>query len=244
MREQPQASPARSALAGSPQRFGIPPGPGGPDGSRRRNAARPLPDPVAIRLCRVPDVAPPYDGDRPGSAGPARAEALAAAITAALQGGRADSETSARRPDGPRARSGHPRRPAGGADGADRADRAWRDTSATSGPGAWPSKFAQVLAETLAGSRPPGQISPWTTDRARSHIRRLGPMLTAGQQPVVQRIVTSRPADDVMEMSVVVGFGPRVRAVAIRLERTGAGPAMPGQATARPRWVCTAVEAA
>ncbi len=69
-------------------------------------------------------------------------------------------------------------------------------------------------------------------------------MLTAGQQPVVQRIVTSRPADDVMEMSVVVGFGPRVRAVAIRLERTGPGPTTPGQAAARPRWVCTAVEAA
>jgi Family of unknown function (DUF6459) len=103
--------------------------------------------------------------------------------------------------------------------------------------GQWPSRFAQVLAETLAGERPPAQLTPWTTQRARSQIRRLGPLLTAGQRPVVQRIVTSRPAVGVVEMSVIVGCGARVRGLAVRLERPpGPGPHAP--------WLCTAVEAA
>jgi len=101
-----------------------------------------------------------------------------------------------------------------------------------------------VLAETLAGSRSPAQLAPWTTERARSHIRRLGPLLTAGQRPLVHRVVTSLPAADVIEMSVVVGFGPRVRALAIRLERTAARRLEPGGPGRQPRWLCTAVEAA
>jgi len=43
-----------------------------------------------------------------------------------------------------------------------------------------------------------------------------------------------------MEMTVVVGFGPRVKALAVRLERAGACTA--GDRAAR--WLCTAVEAA
>ena len=103
----------------------------------------------------------------------------------------------------------------------------------------WPSQFAQVLAETLAGSRPPRQLVPWTTERARDRIRRLGPQLSAGQQPRVRRVVTFHPTADVMEMTVVVGFGKRVHALAVRLERADCGQA------ARPgRWLCTTVEAA
>jgi hypothetical protein len=108
----------------------------------------------------------------------------------------------------------------------------------------WPGRFAQVLAETLAGARPPRQIAPWTTERARRHIQRLGPLLAAGEQPRVRRVVTSRPARDVVEMTVVVGIGPRVRAVAVRLERAGPRPASPGRDAQAARWVCTAVEAA
>jgi Family of unknown function (DUF6459) len=63
--------------------------------------------------------------------------------------------------------------------------------------------------------------------------------------------MTSRPATGVVEMTVVVGFGPRVRALAVRLEReararpSGPGrnsPPQPGAEAAR--WICTAVEAA
>jgi len=81
-----------------------------------------------------------------------------------------------------------------------------------------------VLAETLAGSRPPRQIVPWTTQQAREHIQRLGPRMASAQRPRVRRVVTYRPASDVMEMAVVVAFGPRVRALAVRLERSAAGP--------------------
>jgi hypothetical protein len=97
-----------------------------------------------------------------------------------------------------------------------------------------------VLAETLAGSRSARQIEPWTTEQARIHIERLGPRLASGQRPRVRRVVTCRPASDALEMTVVVGFGATVKALAVRLERAGTCPA--GDRTAR--WLCTAVEAA
>ena len=52
----------------------------------------------------------------------------------------------------------------------------------------WPSQFAQVLAETLAGSRPARQLAPWTTEQARRRIRQLGPMLATDQRPKVRRV--------------------------------------------------------
>jgi hypothetical protein len=51
--------------------------------------------------------------------------------------------------------------------------------------------------------------------------------------------MTSRPATGVVEMTVVVGFGPRIRALAVRLERSGPEPD-----AAAARWICTAIEAA
>jgi hypothetical protein len=49
-----------------------------------------------------------------------------------------------------------------------------------------------------------------------------------------------------MEMTVVVGFGQRVHALAVRLERAGRGPAAAdhGRAAQSGRWLCTTVEAA
>jgi hypothetical protein len=103
------------------------------------------------------------------------------------------------------------------------------------GPDGWPSQFAQALAETLAGSRPAGQLVPWTTEETRQRIRELGPLLATSQRPRVRRIMTSAPAADVLEMTAVVGFGPRVRVLALRLERAE---------KARRRWQCTALESA
>jgi len=111
-------------------------------------------------------------------------------------------------------------------------------------PPGWENRFAQVLAETLAGARPPRQIVPWTTEEALRRIQRLGPRLASEQRPRVRRVLTSLPAPDVMEMTVVVGFGPRVKALAVRLEHTGPRPAALPGARAAGRWVCTAVEAA
>lgn len=269
---QPRVSPDRSQPARSPWRDAG--SQGGPGEARRRDVTRPLPDPVAIRLCRVPDTAPPYDDEASGEPepGPGRADALASAIVAALEAGdrprhavlaSAEGPPAGRRPPrpmrpapapGPSGRAstarpgGTPRRP-----GTSRQAHAPRQAGAPGRAGTarpspssadWPSRFAQVLAETLAGSRPPAQLAPWTTERARSHIRKLGPLLSAGQRPLVQRVITSAPSADVVEMSVVVGFGPRVRALAVRLERTAARPATAGRAASQQRWLCTAVEAA
>ena len=217
-----------------PERPGCPNAPGG---------HRPLPDPAAIRLCLVPDSAPPYDDEVPsGEPDGGRQTTSGPATDRPVKGGPVKG--------GP-----------------------VRGGSATAAAPAWPSRFAQVLAETLAGSRPPRQIEPWTTQQAREHIYRLGPRMASAQRPRIRRVVTYRPASDVLEMAVVVGFGPRVRALAVRLERSAscprdgvgrsAGPGAPvsrgrpavsggvaGQGeTAGPgeppgRWVCTAVEAA
>jgi hypothetical protein len=83
--------------------------------------------------------------------------------------------------------------------------------------------------------------------------------MSAGSQPRVRRVVTFRPSADVLEMTVVIGVGSRVRALAVRMERArparsqprrdgpraaaagrDGGPALGGPA----QWVCTAVEAA
>jgi hypothetical protein len=87
-------------------------------------------------------------------------------------------------------------------------------------------------------------LVPWTTQEAMDRIQRLGPRLASAQRPVVRRVVTSRPAPDVLEMTVVVGFGSRVKAVAVRLERAGACPPARRGDRAADGWVCTAVEAA
>jgi uncharacterized protein DUF6459 len=85
---------------------------------------------------------------------------------------------------------------------------------------------------------------PWTNAAARRRIRQLGPMLTAGAAPRIRRVMTTHPAADVVEMTVVVGFGDRVRALAVRLERDGQRLHGPGLDAAGSRWVCTAIEAA
>ena len=192
---------------------------------QRRPGRRPLPDAVAVavavKMLAIPDSAPPYD-DEVSADAPAAAAAtgmLARAAGAARAAGQAAGQAA-----GPALAGPQPRIPA-------------------VAPG-WPGKFAQVLAETLAGARPPRQIAPWTTDRARRHIQRLGPLLAAGDQPRVRRVVTFRPAAGVVEMTVIVGVGQRVRALAVRLERDGPRPASPGRDAQAAGWVCTAVEAA
>jgi uncharacterized protein DUF6459 len=184
---------------------------------------RPLPDPAAIQLFLVPETAPPYDEDVP----------------AGEPGG-----------GGLPARPPRDTQPPGRARGRPARDGRRGAPAAVPGvPPGWQDRFAQVLAETLAGARPPRQIVPWTTEEALRRIQRLGPRLASGQRPRVRRVLTSLPAPDVMEMTVVVGFGPRVKALAVRLEQTRARPAArPGGGAAGERaavrWVCTAVEAA
>jgi hypothetical protein len=104
-------------------------------------------------------------------------------------------------------------------------------------PRDWPQQFARMLTEALAGLRPARQVQPWTSSRARRQLQRILPGFGGGQRPRVVRIVTTRPARDVIEMSVIAGFGPRLRALALRLER------VPG-AEHGAGWICTDIEAA
>ncbi len=85
--------------------------------------------------------------------------------------------------------------------------------------GHWPSQFAQVLVETLAGARPASQLAPWTTDLALRRISQLGRVLATPHRPHVRRVIVTSPAGGVLEMTVIVVFGNRVRALAVRLER-------------------------
>ena len=112
--------------------------------------------------------------------------------------------------------------------------------------GDWPARFARMVAEALAGSRSANQILPWTSRRARSQFDRLlrgfrgdGTGGATGQARVL-RVLTTRPAQDVIEMSVIAGFGPRTRALALRLERT----ANDEHDDASGGWVCTDIESA
>jgi hypothetical protein len=184
---------------------------------------RPLPDAVAVRL--IPDTCPPYDDDSGHRAQARRPQTRRAPATP-----KAPVRTAApARPGGPASQEGQ---------------------AALHG---WPGHFAQVLAETLAGSRPAQQIVPWTTEQAQRHIQRLGPLMSAGSQPRVRRVVTFRPSADVLEMTIVLGVGSRVRALAVRMERTGPASRRPPEDGPRAAvthrsqpapWVCTAVEAA
>jgi hypothetical protein len=212
-----------------------------------------------VRLLLVPDSAPPYDDGlaeagsrgRRGKARPRLAEAGTRGRRArarprqpALSPRRAKAPTRSEPTAAPDpAAPGQPSQPSG--------PRLPLRRPIAAAP--WPSQFAQVLAETLAGSRPQGQIRPWTSEQARRRIRQLGPSLAADVQPRVRRIMTSRPAAGVVEMTVIVGFGPRIRVLAVRLERgrphpsgtrrdASYRPTGPDPATAR--WMCTAIEAA
>jgi hypothetical protein len=107
---------------------------------------------------------------------------------------------------------------------------------------AWPRQFAQVIVEILAGSRPTRQIVPWTTDRVRGRIDLLSQMLASDQRPSIRRIMTSRPAARVVEMTVVVSFGPRSRALAMRFEHMPARRPVAGLPVRPARWLCTEIE--
>ena len=171
---------------------------------------------TAIRQVAVPLAAPPYDDEPDGNDG-----------------------SFGRGPTQPRGTSGASREPAGQPRGRPHTRLTHKSPGPAPLPGpdprGWPGQFAQILAETLAGSRPARQLTPWTTEQTRRQIQRLGPVLATGQRPRVRRIMTSAPASGVLELTAVVGFGPRVRVLALRLER---------EETNGGRWCCTAIDSA
>ncbi|HVT69970.1 MAG TPA: Rv3235 family protein [Trebonia sp.] len=118
--------------------------------------------------------------------------------------------------------------------------------AAEAGP-ALPRQFAVLLAEVLTGVRPARQLDPWLSRRGSIHLHRLMPLFNVGHRPRVLRVLTSRPAPGVVEMTMIVVVGTRTRALAVRLEHAGRR-AGEGQPVRRDRpaapWRCTDIEAA
>jgi hypothetical protein len=185
----------------------------------------------AIRLLELTDLGPPFDDD-PSAAGKAAADAVAPRHGA----------------PGPGSAALAPKQDAAVAAGLD-AD------------GDWARQFARLLTEALSGARPVRQILPCISERARIQLRALMPLFAGGQRPRLLRVIATRPARDVIEMTVIAGLGARTRALAVRLQRADpaerapawlpqAGPAGQRQASASParpaapRWLCTDIEAA
>lgn len=97
-----------------------------------------------------------------------------------------------------------------------------------------PRQFPVLLAEALSGLRPARQLAPWLSKRGSLHLHTLMPLFRTGHQPKVLRILTTRPAPNVVEVTMIVAIGPRTRALAIRLEHSGQ----------QERWQCTDIESA
>jgi hypothetical protein len=208
-----------------------------------------MPDLSSLRLVKVPATAPPYDCQVHGARCPAGTDLVpgveqapaapvlpaapaatvsataAASVTAAVSAAAAGSPAAAVPPAA--AVSQLSARPAAGADPV----------------AARPRQLAVVIVEVLAGVRPDRQLVPLATDRVRARAGNLAPLLASGRRPRIARIVVSRPAERVVEMTVVVNFGARSRALAMRFEHAAARPAAPGWPARPARWLCTALEA-
>ena len=226
-------SPSPAGKAGPPagsSPASLPPaGPPPASPSTRAPAPAPAPAPAfgGLRLVEVPGGWPPYDCELHGTACPAAGEVSVPSLCADQDWG----APAGAEPPGP-SLTFSAGRPADGADPVAAADPVV----------AWSRQFAQVVAEILAGARSPRQLAPWTTERVRDRISVLTQTLTPGQRPRIRRIVTSRPATRVVEMTVVLSFGPRSRALALRLEQLPGRQPAPGRPSRPARWLCTEIE--
>jgi Family of unknown function (DUF6459) len=182
-----------------------------------------------LRLITVPAGWPPYDCETHGAACPVAREAATTNPHVSRQA------PASATPPGPTAPLPPP--PPLSVLGQDRAhDAPARQAIAL------PRQFAQVIVEILAGSRPLRQTVGWTTDRVRAQIGDLTQLLASDQRPRIRRIVTSQPTASVVEMTVVVTFGPRSRALAMRFEHMPARQPTPGRPARPARWLCTEIE--
>ena len=195
------------------------------------------------RLVKVPDAAPPYDCQIHGARCPARCPGQTVAATV-------DGAPAALAPQLAASPAGVPSLgapslgvPSGGAPSLGAPSGGAPSGGAADLTSAWPRQLAVVIVEVLAGVRPERQLVALATDRVRARVAGLAPLLACDRRPRITRIVTSRPAARVVEMTVVVNFGPRSRALALRVEHVAARPAAPGWPGRPARWLCTAIEA-
>jgi len=201
---------------------------------------------VNLHLVTVPDAAPPYDcpihGARCSPRAAGRTVPDAVDRTAAERPAALAQPTVAERPAA-LAQPTVAERPAVLAQPTVAVDSAGADPAGADPAAAWLRRLAVVIVEVLAGVRPDRQLVPLATDRVRARVRGLVPLLACDRRPRIARIVTSRPAARVVEMTVVVQFGVRSRALAMRFEHVASRPASPGWPARPARWLCTAIEA-
>lgn len=188
----------------------------------KHGPGRPARPADTIRPLVVPQVDPPYDDEPTGDLADGFHDGNGGCLPAA-----------AAPPASSQGEELQPRQPASPQSPEDLANQ-HNPGSHAGGEGAWAGQFAQVLAETLAGSRPHRQLTRWTTEQVHRQIRQLLPMFATGERPLVRRVMTATPASGVLELTAVVRFGSRVRVLAVRLERERSGHA----------WCCTAIETA
>lgn len=101
----------------------------------------------------------------------------------------------------------------------------------------WAMQFLQAALEISAGLRPVAQVARWVDDavyaqlaRRASVVQRVGglprqgrgaadvPGAASRRAPLVRSVHTSSPRPGVVEVAAVAQVGPRVRALACRLE--------------------------
>lgn len=91
--------------------------------------------------------------------------------------------------------------------------------------------LVQAIAEVLGGCRAPGQLANRIGRTAYETVCRARHTYTPGARPRVGRIRASSPVPGAIEVSAVVRFGPRWRALALRLDWVD------------DRWLCTQLRA-
>ena len=232
----------------------------------RTPGRRPLPDAQAICSFAIPEIAPPYDdpapvrrqargagrdrpGERSGEAGfhsPLICPPSSPCRRCPGPSRRAPSRRALRRRTGSRGRT----------------SRAVPAPGRVSSPRCWPRRWLVPgpLTRSCRGRR--SRLGDGSASLARCSRPPTGPR--------VRRVIVSSPASGVLEMTVIVGLGAHVRAVAVRLERAVTRPpgssSEPGDTRQIPpvrptasrrvaaayhrrppgsgEWLCTAIEAA
>ncbi|CAN5149983.1 MAG: Rv3235 family protein [Nocardioides sp.] len=106
----------------------------------------------------------------------------------------------------------------------------------------WAARFAQAAVEIVGGDRPVSQLVRWTSEQVFSELERRAQLIAraGGALPGTRRLQPVRPrvhsvrtcflGTEVVESAVHLHYGPRSRAIALRLERR------------TDRWICTALE--
>jgi hypothetical protein len=92
-------------------------------------------------------------------------------------------------------------------------------------PREWAIRFSQVALEVASGLRPAAQLVRWTTPAVMAALGRRHALAQRGggrpSRATVRSLRLCEPVPGVGEVTAVVAAGPRVRALAFRMEDEG-----------------------